>query len=350
MRTRTSFIPALAAGSVAVLALAACSANAAAPSSSGGAPAELDTVTVQLDFQPRGLHSTMFVTDEKGFFAEEGIEIEQILPGTSSGDTLRLVGSGQGDFGMADLPTLVVAQSQEIPVQAIGAVNQTSPLAMCTLADEHTLESPADLEGLTVGVQASGSTYVFYKALLATNGVDASALTELTVQPPYEQYLLTGQVDTVPCYVDAEITILEEHAGGEGSLSVLRGPEWGYDAYGTGVFTSDRMIAEDPELVQRFMNAYVKGLQYVIDNPREAAEILAASAPDRAQNVDLYERQIQADIEETFTSVDGAGLAGMTDDTWAAMVEMLAAQGVIETSPAVEDLADASFVTQANEQ
>lgn len=338
-------------GSVAALTLAACSTGGTASDPSGDGTAEPDHVTIQLDFQPRGLHSVFYVADEQGFFEEEGIVIDDILKGTSSGDTLRLVGSGQGDFGMADLPTLVVARSQGIPVQALAAVNQTSPLAMCTVADRHVIEEPSDLEGLRVGVHSSGSTYVFYQALLAANGVDPASLTELTVQPPYEQYLLQEQVDTVPCYVDAEITILEEHAGGPGSLSILMGSDWGYDAYGTGVFASDEMIENDPELVQRFMNAYVKALEFVVDNPDVAAETLAGSSAELAENVDLYRSQIQADIDQTFSSeqADEHGLGTMTDESWASMISMLAEQGVIESEPAVEDVSEGEFVLQAHE-
>ncbi|PPG31222.1 ABC transporter substrate-binding protein [Pseudoclavibacter sp. RFBB5] len=332
-----------------IAALTAC-ASTDAPAATGGAEGELDPVTIQLDFQPRGIHSVFFVADELGFFAEEGIEVEDILTGKSSGETLRLVGSGSGDFGMADLPTLAVARSQDVPVKALAAVNQVSPLAMCTVADRHTLETPADLEGLTVGVQSSGSTYVFYKALLAGNGIAPDALTELTVQPPYENYLITEQVDTVPCYLDAEVTILEEAAGGEGSLSILPGSEWGYDTYGTGVFASDEMIENDPELVQRFMNAYARGLQYVIDNPAEAAQILADSSPQLAGNVDLYEKQIQANIDASFTSADtdANGLGTMTDEKWQSLIDMLAEQQVITTSPSTSDVQDSTFVNAAS--
>lgn len=335
-------ITALAAATT-VVAVAGCS-------DSGSGSEGLDAVTIQLDYQPRGLHSIFYVADELGYFEDAGIEISEILTGTSSGDTLRLVGTGQGDFGMADLPTLIVSQSEDVPVAALAAVNQTSPLAMCTVADEHPVETPADLEGLTVGVHSSGSTYVFYQALLAANGIDPSALTELSVTPPYENYLLTGQVDTVPCYTDAELTILEEHAGGEGSLDVLMGSDWGYEAYGTGVFTSDEMIESDPDLVQRFMDAYAQALDYVAEHPREAAEILAASSPDLADNIDLYETQIEADIE-TFTSdaTEATGFGAMDEATWQAQIDLLAEQGVIESEPSVDDVQDSTFIDAANE-
>ena len=276
MHTKRKAAAAVALGASALL-LAGCAASSGASESS--ASADADHVSIQLDFQPRGIHSIFYMADELGYFADEDIVVDEILVGKSSGETLRLLGTGSSDFGMADLPTLAVARSQEVPVKALAAVNQNSPLAMCTLADKHTLETPEDHVGLTVGVQSSGSTYVFYKALLAANGIDPSQLTEVTVQPPYENYLLTGQVDVVPCYLDAEVSVLEEHAGGAGSLSILEGGDWGYDTYGTGVFAADEMIEGDPELVERFMSAYVRAFEYVIENPEEAAQTLADSLP-----------------------------------------------------------------------
>ncbi len=334
----------LAATSLAALAALTACAGGSGSDAGPSAPPDADHITIQLDYQPRGLHAPLFVAQQQGFFAAEGIVVDDILTGTSSGDTLRLVGQGQGDFGVSDLPTLVVARSQEVPVKAILATNQSSPLAMCAKADKHTLNSPKDLEGLKVGVQSSGSTYVFYKALLAANDIDPSALTELTVNPPYESYLVTDQVDTVPCYTDAEVPILQKSAG---DLSILMGSDFGYDTYGTGIFTTDKMIQEDPDLVQRFTNAYLKGLQYTIDNPAEAAKTLADSNAQLAGNEALYEQQLQADIDNTFTSADteANGLGSMDDTTWQKTIDLLFGQGVISSEPAVTDVQDPTFVT-----
>ena len=73
---------------------------------------------------------------------------------------------------------------------------------------------------------------------------------------PYENYLLLGRVDAVPGYLDAEVPELEAKAGGPGSLSILQGSDFGYTVYGSGLFTSEKMIAEHSDLVQRFVNAY----------------------------------------------------------------------------------------------
>lgn len=339
---------ALVAVAATALALSACTTEAETGDPASTEAADPDHVTIQLDYQVRGLHAPLFVGDVEGYFEEEGIIIDDILTGTSSGDTLRLVAQGQGDFGVSDLPTLVTAQSQEADVTAIVATQQYSPLGMCAKASRFDLQTPEDLIGLNVSVQASGSTYVFYRALLAANGIDPSELTQLTVTPPYESYLVTDQVDVVPCYSDAEVPILEMAAG---ELSILPGAEWGYDLYGTGLFVSDEMAESNPDLVQRFTNAYLKALQSVIDDPDAAATILAESDPQRADNAELYLAQLEASIANTFTSdaTDEFGLGAMTDERWQITIDTLADQGVIETSPTVEEVMTTQFITVANE-
>lgn len=137
-----------------------------------GGESDTDTVNVQLDYQLRGNHGMFYVAQELGYFEDERIEIEEITLGSGSPDALRIIGSGRADFGFADLPSLVTARSQGVPVQALAAVNQISPLGMCSLSDNVELDSAEDLLGLTVGVHPGGSTYIFYEALAAANGLD----------------------------------------------------------------------------------------------------------------------------------------------------------------------------------
>jgi NitT/TauT family transport system substrate-binding protein len=149
-----------------------------------------DKVGVQLDWVVRGNHAMFFVAKEKGYFAKQNIDVTAIRRGTGSPNAMRLVGNGDAEFGFGDLPTLAVARSQDVPVVALVAVNQHSPLAMLALANKHKLSKPQDLKGLNIGVQPSGSTYVFLTALLRANGMTMDDIQQSTVNPPYENYLL----------------------------------------------------------------------------------------------------------------------------------------------------------------
>ena len=71
-----------------------------------------------------------------------------------------------------------------------------------------------------------------------------------------------------PGYIDAEVPELEAKAGGPGSLSIMQGSDFGYIVYGSGLFTSEKMIAEKSDLVQRFVNAYMQAFADVIKESR----------------------------------------------------------------------------------
>lgn len=340
---------ALAALALAAALLAACGGDDDGASTTAG-ERKLDQVDVQLDYQVRGNHAMFFVAKEKGFFEEEGIQVNDIRIGTGSPDAMRIVAGGQADFGFGDLPTLVTARTQGADVVALAAVNQRTPLGFCAKRERHDLRSPRDLVGLTFGAHTAGSTYIFYRAVIAANGIERSQIKEATVTPPFESFLLQDRVDFVVCYIDAEVPELEARAGGPGSLSILHGSDWGYDAYGSGLFTSGKLIRENPDLVQRFVNAYMKAFEYVIENPREVAELLETTSPELKGKAHVFEAQLQADIDATFTSptTDAGGLGAMDPRVWRSTIDVLADQRVIERVPAVEEVYDGTFVEKAN--
>ena len=305
-----------------------------------------DAVTVQLDWVVRGNHAMFFVGKEKGFFAKHGIDLTEIRKGTGSPDAMRLTANGNADFGFGDFPTLAVARSQGVPVVAVAAVNQHSPLAMLSLAKTAKLNQPADLKGLSVGIHPAGSTYIFFKAFLAANGMSEKDMTISSVSPPYESYLLLGRVQTVPGYLDAEVPELEAKAGGPGSLSIMLGADHGWHAYGSGLFTSDKLIADKPDLVGRFVAAYREAFEFVEAHPDEAAEITAKAAPGYAEKKDVLLAQLKADIASTFTSDDtkAHGLGWMTQGQWAETLKTLSDQGVLKSVPAVESVFTDKFL------
>ena len=291
-----------------------------------------EPVTVQLDWVVRGNHAPFFIAKDKGYFAQNGIDVTAIRRGTGSVDALRLVGSGGAQFGFGDLPTLAVARSQNVPVVAIAALNQRSPLAMIALAKNKTLKAPGDLKGLKVGIHTVGSTYIFLRAFLAANGMSENDIGKSTVSPPYENFLLLGHVDAVPGYIDAEVPELEAKAGGPGSLSILLGADFGYDVYGSGVFAAEDTIKSKPNLVQGFMTAYLKGFADMVADPSAAADITVKMNPEYTGRRDVLVKQIQADIDKTLFSAETKehGIGAMTSATWASTVKTMVDQGALK--------------------
>lgn len=338
--------------------LVALAAVLAAGCGSGGSSTvtkngkKLDSVKVQLDYQPRGDHAMFYVGKKMGFFERNGIDVSSIEIGTGSPDAMRSVGRGQSDFAFGDLPTMATAVSQGVPDVALVAVNQKSPMSLCTLANKHPIHSPGDLKGLTMGLDYKGSTFIFYKTLIAANGIPRSAVKERPVTEPYENFLLTGKVDAITCYVDAELPTIEQAAKKQnlGPISVVLGADHGFNALGSGLVTSRKMIQQKPDLVRRFVKAYMESFRWVMAHPAQAAQIVADSNPETKNDAPLFQAQLQADIKDTFTSptTKSDGLGYMSPAAWKATVDTLAKQKVITKAPPVSSLYQNSFVQSAD--
>lgn len=303
-----------------------------------------DRVSVQLDYVVRGSHAMFFVANEKGYFKENGIEITKINRGSGSTDALRLVANGNAQFGFADLPTLMVGRARNVPAVALVAVNQQSPLALISVKEKRDLKKPEDLKGLNLGVHPSGSTYIFLKSFLSLNGMSLDDIKQSTVSPPYESFLLLGRVDAVPGYINAEVPELQAKAGGKGSLSILLGADYGYNAYGSGMFTSQDMIKKNPDLVQRFTKAYLKAFEHVISHPDDAVEIIIKANPEYESKRAMLKAQIEADIG-TFlsTATKEKGIGIITPEQWKATAEILISQEVLPKDASRTEGYDMSF-------
>jgi NitT/TauT family transport system substrate-binding protein len=292
---------------------------------------KMDDIAINLDWIVRSDHAMFFVAKDKGYFEKNGINVTAIRRGTGSTDTIRAVGNGNADFGFGDLPTLMVGRVQGVPVTAIAAVNQKSPMAMISVKSRKPMTKPSDLKGMNVGVQPSGSTYVFLKSFLAANGMTMDDIKQFTVAPPYESYLVLGRVEAVPGYLNAEVPELEDKTGGPGSLSIIQGADFGYNAYGSGVFTSEKLIAEKPDLVQRFMNAYSLAFKDVVDNPKGAVDTIIKLNPEFETKRDILTKQLDANLTRSFFSDESKanGLGVITPAHWKTTADTLMAQDVL---------------------
>jgi NitT/TauT family transport system substrate-binding protein len=314
-----------------------------------GTAAAADDVSVQLDWLVRGNHAMFFVARDKGYFSQAGINVTAIRKGTGSTDALKLVANGNADFGFSDLPTLQVGRSQTLPVVALVAVNQESPLAMISIKAKHPMSKPADMKGMNLGVHPSGSTYVFLKSFFSKNNLNLADFKQSTVSPPYENLLILGRVDLVPGYVDAEVPELEAKAGGPGSLSILLGADYGYTAYGSGVFTSEKMIADKPDVVQRFVKAYLQAFKFVVENPQPAIDIVVAANPEYKGKEETLLKQLDADIKSTFFSpyTKQHGIGAINDKQWTETAQVLKEQGVLPADFSAAGGFNSSFVEKS---
>ena len=137
--------------------LTGCGAqNAAQSDAANSGSGDLQHLTVVLDWYPNALHAFLYEAQEKGYFAEQGLDVDIQSP-AGVNDAMSMVAAGKADIGLYYQQDVIQARAeQNVPIKSIGAVVQ-GPLNIVLSLKDKNITSPKDLEGKTVSVQ-TGTT------------------------------------------------------------------------------------------------------------------------------------------------------------------------------------------------
>lgn len=315
-------------------------------------PGAAMTAATQLGWVRNGEFAPILVAEAKGFFAEEGVA-HRIIDGGPGKNPIPIVAVGQAQFGIATSGLyLLSARTARDPVDvvAVAALYQETPSAYLRIADRGDPDpTPHDLEGKTVGVQA-GSEF-FVSALARKNGLGEGKIKIVTVQANAEP-LLVGRVDYFGGWVINQTFQIEQEAAKPDAPPNLRGKtwkalryaQWGFPAYSDVIFTTNTVIKQNPELVRRYVRAVSRGMQYILDHPAEAVQIVAGF-PGEIEDVAKLTWRWRTQ-NPLFTSADthAHGLLWMNPATWDQMSQFMRDAGQIPSVVPAADVMTDQFV------
>jgi NitT/TauT family transport system substrate-binding protein len=302
--------------------LAACGSDDDGETGSGAAEA----VTLRVGVIPIADVAPLYLGMEKGFFEEENLTIEPQLAEGGAAITPAVI-SGDFQIGFSNTVSLLIAASQNVPVQIIsqgvlGGTDESESWADLLVLKDGPIEEPADLEGKTIAVNTLNNICeVTIKASLEDEGVDISALKFTEVQfPEMNAALEAGQVDGA-CVVEPFVS--EGTAGeavGIDPFYVNTAPDLTVATY----FTSTEYAEQNPDVVEGFVRAIERSLDYAQENPDEARDIL------------LTYTEIPPEVAEQITLP--VWRSELTVDTIELLSELSEKYGLIEEQPNLDEL------------
>jgi NitT/TauT family transport system substrate-binding protein len=232
-----------------------------------------EKVNYATGFGTFGREAYVYVGIDKGYFRDAGIEVT-VTPGNGTGENLKLITAGKVDFAPVDFTgdLIQVGGGKVQGVTAVAAIQQRTLACIMTL-EGRGITSPKDLEGHTVGDPTGSTIGLMFPTYAKLANIDASKVKFVNVAPPQlPQTLAAGTVDTIGQFVVGTPTI-SKAAGGKKAV-VLPYSDYISDVYGNVLVTSTKLAEQKPELVKKFTGALLKALQYAIDHPDEAGQIL----------------------------------------------------------------------------
>ncbi|MBQ6503583.1 MAG: ABC transporter substrate-binding protein [Flexilinea sp.] len=300
--------------------------------------AEPDQVTLPCGYVPNVQFAPLYVGLEKGFFAEENIDLS--LDHSMETDVVALVGAGRLPFGICSGEQVLLGREQGLPLVYITNWYQNYPVGIVALK-ESGIGSMEDLKGKRVGIpMLSGASYIGLEAMLGLSGMKDSDLKLESVGYAQAELLVTGRIDAAVVYTVNEPVQLKAL----GYDTVLFSAADMTKMVGNGMITNETMIKENPDLVGRMVRAFVKSIRWTFENPEEAYEICKLYVDGLADAEDP-ELQMQVLLATADYFDDGPLGFGFSDpEAWENMVAVLQNMGMISSSTEVSKVYTNDFV------
>ncbi len=255
-----------------------------------------------------------YVAQEKGFFADQDLDVE--IKHASSGEHLKLLLAGDVDVTTAAAASVLKRRSEpDVPIVAIALFGQRGQQAYMALK-ESGINTVEDWEGKTFGYKISVPPD--YEAMLQAKEVDRSTIKE--VNAGFDPRVLTeGRVDVLAVFKSNEPNVVR-NLGFE--VNVWDPADFGVPTMVLTYIVRTDFAGSDPDLVTRFLKATLKAVRYASDNKDEALDIVAKYA--EGEDRDHQRFMLETELTDAVSAVTvDRGLGWMTGDQWEALYQHL---------------------------
>lgn len=236
-------------------------------------------VSFVLDWTPNTNHTGLYVAQEKGYFADAGLEVDIIQPPEDGAE--MVVGTNQAQFGVSFQDSMLpaIVGDDAMPIEAVATLVQHNTSGIISLKGQG-MDKPKGLEGkkyatwdlpiekatLKQVVEDDGGDFSKVQLIPSTVTDEVSALQSKTVDAIWIFYGWAG--------------VATEQAGLETDYFAFKDIDPVFDYYTPVIIGNTTWMKDNPDTAKAFLEALKKGYEYAIDKPEESAEILLKYAPE----------------------------------------------------------------------
>lgn len=295
-----------------------------------------EKITFNLTFIPNIQFAPIYVAIDKGFFAEEGLEIELVYG--NEADMVALVGSNHQQFMIASGEQLLLSREQGLPVVSVATWYKDYPVGVAALKEANITE-PADLIGKDIGLPGLyGANYIGMEALAAQTGLANADYKLVSIGFTQVETLVSGSVDAVVVYLANEPVQLRARGY---EIDVMAVQDY-IELVGNCLVSNETTVENNPELVEKMVRSFRKGLEYSAANPDEAWTISQKYVDNLTDEVSPIQKEVLA---------ESIKLWQLTPETeaeqqvrWTNMLDILIEIGLINNRLNIQDVYTNEFL------
>jgi NitT/TauT family transport system substrate-binding protein len=306
--------------------LASCGSTQPSPS------VFLRPITLLLGFQPDVQFAPFYLAQQDGSFAREGLDVT--IEYKSGADLVRLVGDGQAQFGVTDATDVMISRTAGIPIKYIATLYRLFPVALIGPKGRVPTD-PAQLRGKRIGTPGKyGSSWAALLALLQAGGLTEADVT-IREYPQFNQVdgLLNGDIDLITGFRNNEPLRLKAQGMETDLLTIdqiapLPGP---------GLIAGDDLLAADPILVQKMVNAIIISQAPIAADPQLGVDAAVVAVPSIATDKATALAVLTATVK-LWTLPDG-GVSPLIDrELWVGAYATMQRLGFIDGSVPLDEM------------
>jgi NitT/TauT family transport system substrate-binding protein len=305
-----------------------------------------DAVSFRLDWTLSGYHLPFYWAKEKGYYAAENLDVD-IKEGAGSGKTVALMAGQQDDIGLADFMFMSVGVAKGMKLKGIFGEVQDGAWAVISHADAP-IKKPQDLIGKSIATTADHKSML--DLLLAINKIPADQVRiQVTSPPTRNTVFVNGQVDSfISVVIGSPLDLVVRAQQGKGKpVYFMPFANFGIAPMGQGLLAHERVIAEKPNMLRRFVRASARALEEVVKPERteEAVNVAMRLSGAREERRDSVRLQWLETIPRLRTrNTEGRPYGWMSDKDWAVSVDILLKTGQLEKPIPTESLYTNEFL------
>ena len=288
-----------------------------------------DKLTLQLKWVTQAQFAGYIVAKAKGYYPEENLDVT-ILPGGPNVAPEQVIAGGGADIIVDWMGGAAAARDKGVNLVNIAQPFKRSGLMMIC-PTETGIKTEADFKGHTLGVWFYGNEYPFFAwmnkiGLSTAEGGDVKVLQQsFDIQP-----MIQKQADCISVMTYNEYGQALDAGYGPDNLTIFNYTDMGNDLLEDGLYVMQDTLS-DPAKVDaytRFVKASMKGWQYALDNPDEAAQIVVDSDESGAAEL-AHQKYMVGEVSKLVDAKDPALDMAAYDRTVKALVD----QKIISKAP-----------------
>jgi NitT/TauT family transport system substrate-binding protein len=298
----------------------------------------LDQVTFGTDWKAEAEHGGYYQAIATGIYKKHGIEVS-LRQGGPQVNQSQLLAAGRLDFTVASnsfIPLNFVKEN--IPMVAVAALMQKDPAVLISHPGVGN-DSLAALKGkpIMIGGDTRVGWWLFLKAKFGYTD-DQVRTYDFNLAP-----FLADKNAVQQGYLTSEPLLIEK-AGVKPNVFLIA--DAGYASYASLIETSQKLVADKPDLVQRFIDASIEGwVSYINGDPAPANALIKKDNPEETDELLAYaiaKMREYGIVDSGDAKTDGVG--AMTDARWRAFFAVMSDEGLYPKAMAFHSAYTLRFV------